>query len=195
MNKTPKDKRYLMLATASIPRSFFVNSLKTVGVEAEVLWEQDDQFASFEAPARIAPLLDDLMRDMHDDLGFQLVLLAVHQRTSFEEKLLQNALRFLPNRCCFPTDVIMRELSFGDFSSFAGLMKLFKDVHTDLLMTVGMYLRCGLDACLSARKLAIHRNTFNYRLNAFVEKTGLDIRDYHNALLLELYFALGGGRS
>ncbi|HBB05327.1 MAG TPA: hypothetical protein DCZ41_01870, partial [Firmicutes bacterium] len=47
-------------------------------------------------------------------------------------------------------------------------------------------------ACLTAETLYIHRNTFNYRLNAFIEKTGLDIREYHNALLLEFYFQFCG---
>ena len=62
-------------------------------------------------------------------------------------------------------------------------------------LTAGTYLRCGLDASLAANKLIVHRNTFNYRLNAFIARTGLDIRDYHNALLLELYFDLGGERA
>ncbi|MGN1075804.1 MAG: helix-turn-helix domain-containing protein, partial [Candidatus Enteromonas sp.] len=43
---------------------------------------------------------------------------------------------------------------------------------------------------LSAQTLFVHRNTFLYRLNKFIELTNLDIRDYHNALLLELYFQI-----
>jgi DNA-binding PucR family transcriptional regulator len=51
-----------------------------------------------------------------------------------------------------------------------------------------------LDATLSAKRLFVHRNTFLYRLNRFIELTNLDIRDYHNALFLELYFQLSAGR-
>ena len=43
---------------------------------------------------------------------------------------------------------------------------------------------------LASEALFVHRNTFNYRLNAFIRESGLDIRDYHNALLLEIYFQL-----
>jgi hypothetical protein len=34
-------------------------------------------------------------------------------------------------------------------------------------------LRCGLNASLAAETLIIHRNTFNYRLAQFIDKTGL----------------------
>jgi DNA-binding PucR family transcriptional regulator len=88
----------------------------------------------------------------------------------------------------------MKEMSFGDYSSYGALIKLFKGINYDLMLTASTYLRCGLDACLAAKKLFIHRNTFNYRLNAFIAATGLDIRDYHNALFLELYFQLSAGR-
>ncbi|MBP5090998.1 MAG: helix-turn-helix domain-containing protein [Bacilli bacterium] len=36
----------------------------------------------------------------------------------------------------------------------------------------------------------MHRNTFNYRLNRFVESTGVDVRYYHNALLLDYYLRM-----
>lgn len=188
------EKHFLFLSSKPIPKDYFLSCLEEAGVSEESVEFFDGSSGEFIAEANLSASLDDLLSVFHDDIGASVVVLAAHQHTSFEDKLLQNALRYLPNQCCFPTDVIMRELSFGDFSSFAPLMKLFKDVSRDLMLTAGTYLRCGLDACLAASKLIIHRNTFNYRLNAFVAKTGLDIRDYHNALLLELYFDLGGGR-
>lgn len=188
------EKHFLFLSTNPIPRDYFLSCLLEAGIAEESIEFFDDVSGEFIAEANQSAILDDLFSVLHDDIGAPLACLAAHQRTSFEEKLLHNALRYLPNQCCFPTDVIMREISFGDFTSFGPLMKLFKDVPRDLMLTAGTYLRCGLDACLAASKLIIHRNTFNYRLNAFIAKTGLDIRDYHNALLLELYFDLGGGR-
>ncbi len=189
------DKRYLFLSSSPLVRRYFVSSLEEAGVDPSSIEFFDDTSGEFVADAKMAASLDDVLLVLHDDLGCSVTILCAHQRTSFEDKLVRAALRYLPNQCCFPTDVIMREISFGDFSSFAPLVKLFKDVPRDLMLTAGTYLRCGLDASLAATKLIVHRNTFNYRLNAFVSKTGLDIRDYHNALLLELYFDLGGGRA
>lgn len=188
------DKHYLFLFSAPIQKAYFLSAMAELGVEAGDIEYHGPNSCSFVADAKLAASLDDVVAVLHDDLACTISVLCAHQRTSFEEKLLTNAIRYLPNQCCFPTDVIMREISFGDFSSFAPLMRLFKDVPRDLLLTAGTYLRCGLDACLAANKLIVHRNTFNYRLNAFVHRTGLDIRDYHNAMLLELFFDLGGGR-
>ncbi|MBE6126483.1 MAG: PucR family transcriptional regulator [Erysipelotrichaceae bacterium] len=189
------DKHFLFLSTGPIIKRFFIDSLSEVGIPEERFEFFDDRFGEFIADSRLSASLDDVLGVLHDDLGVTITILCTHQHTPFEEKLVRNAVRYLPNQCCYPTDVIMREISFGDFSSFAPLVRLFRDVPRDLMLTAGTYLRCGLDASLAANKLIVHRNTFNYRLNAFVAKTGLDIRDYHNALLLELYFDLGGDRA
>jgi DNA-binding PucR family transcriptional regulator len=92
------------------------------------------------------------------------------------------------------SDILMKEFSFGDFSSLPLLSQEFKAVPHELLLTAGAFLRCGLNASLAAETLIIHRNTFNYRLAQFIDITQLDIRDYHNALLLEIYFQLGAPR-
>ncbi len=189
------DKHFLFRSASPLPKSFFLASLSEVGIPEERFEFFDAYSGEFIADSRLQASLDDVVNVLHDDIGTSITILCAHQRTAFEDKLVRNALRYLPNQCCFPTDVIMREISFGDFSSFGPLVRLFRDVPRDLMLTAGTYLRCGLDACLAANKLIVHRNTFNYRLNAFIAKTGLDIRDYHNALLLELYFDLGGDRT
>ena len=188
------DKRYLFLSASKIQRAFFMDSLCELGIDRSSFTFDSDVQGDFVADSTLAPSIDDVLSVLHDDLGANLSVLCAHEKTPFELKLLQNAARYFPNQCCFPTDVILREMSFGDFSSFAPLRKLFKDLPRELILTAGAYLRCGLDASLAANKLLIHRNTFRYRLDAFIDRTGLDIRDYHNALLLELYFDLSAGR-
>ena len=64
--------------------------------------------------------------------------------------------------------------------------KAFKDLPYQLFQTADIYIQCGLNGQLASQKLYLHRNTFNYRLNQFVELTGIDIREYWNAQ----YFAL-----
>lgn len=183
-------KHYLFLFSSPIDKGVFLDALLGVGIE--------ESQVSFDSPTRgeiieesdSFPDLESILMPLHEDLGISLCLLCCHQNTSFEQKLLLEALAYFPNQALFPSDVILKEISFGNYSSFYPLTLLFKDVPREWMMTAGTYLRCGLDASLSARHLFIHRNTFNYRLEKFIEKTGLDIRDYHNALLLELYFQL-----
>ena len=117
-------------------------------------------------------------------------LVVSHRDWPLEKKLLQEAAGYFPNQCVYLTDVIMKELTFGNFSSIPLLSSEFRHVNKELMSTAGTFLRSGLNGLKTAEAENIHRNTFNYRLNRFIEVTGLDIRDYHNALLLELYFQL-----
>jgi hypothetical protein len=138
--------------------------------------------------------LGNLVLPLHDDLRVVITFLCAHANGPLEEKALKQAVAYFPNQALYLTDVLMKEFSFGDYSSLPLLSAEFKDVPHELLLTAGTFLRCGLNASLAAENLIIHRNTFNYRLARFIEKTGLDIRDYHNALLLEIYFQLGSHR-
>ncbi|OIK09703.1 helix-turn-helix domain-containing protein [Bacillus sp. MUM 13] len=52
----------------------------------------------------------------------------------------------------------------------------------ELIGTVKTYIECNSNASLAAKKLYIHRNSLQYRIDKFIEKTGLDIRTFHHAL-------------
>lgn len=56
----------------------------------------------------------------------------------------------------------------------------------ELLRTVNMYFTCNQNLTLTAKKLYIHRNSLNYRLDKLTEKTGLDIRKFQDAFALYL---------
>ncbi|MEE3299243.1 MAG: helix-turn-helix domain-containing protein, partial [Candidatus Enteromonas sp.] len=98
--------------------------------------------------------------------------------------------KYYPGQVSFMSDLILKQMSFGDFSSFAFLSALFRSLPEELLETGKAYLSAGLDAKLAADLLIVHRNTFNYRLNRFIEASGVDIRDYHNAMLLDYYLRM-----
>jgi sugar diacid utilization regulator len=58
----------------------------------------------------------------------------------------------------------------------------------ELLHSVAMFLRENLNLSETAKKLFIHRNSMQYRLDKFIEKTGLDIRQFDEAV--KVYLAL-----
>lgn len=58
------------------------------------------------------------------------------------------------------------------------------DEDDELLRTVRMYFACNQNLTLTAKKLYIHRNSLNYRLDKLTEKTGLDIRKFQDAFAL-----------
>lgn len=54
-------------------------------------------------------------------------------------------------------------------------------VDDELLETAKVFLECNLNASLAAKKLYMHRNSLQYRIEKFIEKTGIDIRHFRGA--------------
>ena len=182
------NKYYLFLSSDKIDRLYFREALRALsGHPVEVYYESDKKGYFYEDSSLYGGLAV-LLSTIHDDLGLNLVVLVAHERKGLEEKALVSALSYFKNMAVYLPDVLFKEFSFGDFSSLPLLKEEFFSLPPDLLETAGTYLRVGCEATAASKALFIHRNTFNYRLSAFIEKTGLDIRDYHNALLLEIYF-------
>ena len=109
---------------------------------------------------------------------------------SFEESLLPTCLSLFPNESTYLSELILKMTMYGNFSFYGPMLSLFTSIPHELMLTARAYLVSGCNAIKASKILFIHRNTFSYRLNQFIELTNLDIRDYHNATFLELYFAL-----
>jgi len=183
-------KYYFFLANGDIEKDALKDALDGLGQDYDIAYLSNRK-GYVMANEKFAVLLQGIVLMIHDDIGVTIAFLAAQTDDELAEKLLKEALAYFPNQCLFLSDVLMKEFSFGDFSSLPLLSAEFKKVPHELLLTAGTFLRCGLNASLAAETLIIHRNTFNYRLAQFIDLTGLDIRDYHNALLLEIYFQLG----
>lgn len=60
----------------------------------------------------------------------------------------------------------------------------------ELLHTIEAFLQSNLNASSTAKRLFIHRNSLQYRLEKLLEKTGLDIRIFSNAAFVFLAIML-----
>jgi hypothetical protein len=56
----------------------------------------------------------------------------------------------------------------------------------ELLLTIEAFLQSNLNASSTAKRLFIHRNSLQYRLEKLLEKTGMDIRTFSNATFIFL---------
>lgn len=72
---------------------------------------------------------------------------------------------------------------------FYGLLDDVED-DRDLLKSVQTYLETGMNVTTAARELFIHRNSMQYRVEKFIEKTGIDIKKFEQAVTV--YLALLG---
>ncbi|WP_449354118.1 PucR family transcriptional regulator [Virgibacillus natechei] len=56
----------------------------------------------------------------------------------------------------------------------------------DVLHTIKTFIECNLNVSLAAKELYMHRNSLQYRLDKFIEKTGVDIRQFNQAMIVYL---------
>ena len=187
-------KLYYFLSSRSLKAGPFQQGLLSLGVKEEDIVYEDSASGYFHGDSDLIASLDDFLVDLVRKDGAKVSLLCYHRDDDFGRSLAKEAFSFFPCQVSYPLDVILKQMSFGNFVSFAPLMRLFRGIPEELLLTAGAYLRCGMDAVLAGKRLDVHRNTMLYRLKSFIELTGLDIREYHNASLLELYFLLSKGR-
>lgn len=64
------------------------------------------------------------------------------------------------------------------------LQEFISDEET--LKTIHVFIECNLNVSETAKELYMHRNSLQYRLDRFYEKTGLDIRQFQDALTVYL---------
>ena len=56
----------------------------------------------------------------------------------------------------------------------------------EMFATIKVFLENNLNASVTAKKLYIHRNTLQYRIDKFVEKTGIGLKDFYGAFTVFL---------
>ena len=79
-------------------------------------------------------------------------------------------------------DKEMKEKIFDKFDK--GLSSLDKE----MIKTIDIFFKCGLNLSEAAKELYIHRNTLIYRLDKIQKYTSYDIRDFSSAVLLKNVF-------
>lgn len=65
---------------------------------------------------------------------------------------------------------------------------ILHDVKTDeeLLKTVQVFLESNSNTTLAAKKMYMHRNSLQYRVDKFIEKTGIDVKQFEGAIAVYL---------
>ena len=69
------------------------------------------------------------------------------------------------------------------------LSKTFADVFQEdreMFATIKSFLENNLNASLTAKKLYVHRNTLQYRVDKFTDKTGIQLKDFYSAFTVFL---------
>ncbi|MEE0725180.1 MAG: helix-turn-helix domain-containing protein, partial [Clostridium saudiense] len=82
-------------------------------------------------------------------------------------------------------DSVSEEMKKGVYDRFEkGISKL----DNEMIRTMEVFFKCGLNLSEAAKELYIHRNTLIYRLDKIQKYTNYDIRDFNDAVLLKIIF-------
>jgi hypothetical protein len=60
----------------------------------------------------------------------------------------------------------------------------------ELLKTIKVFFESNLNTTLAAKKLFMHRNSLQYRIDKFIERTGIDIKEFQQAAAIYMLIAL-----
>ncbi|WP_101843397.1 CdaR family transcriptional regulator [Halobacillus sp. Marseille-P3879] len=82
--------------------------------------------------------------------------------------------------------VFVHSLPPEDLYALNRLMLAGVEEDRDLLRTIKVFLESGSNASLAAKLLFMHRNSLQYRVDKFVEKTGVDIKQFEQGLVVYL---------
>ena len=64
----------------------------------------------------------------------------------------------------------------------------FSKLDNEMIRTIEVFFRCGLNLSDAAKELYIHRNTLIYRLDKIEKYTDYDIRNFNSAVLFKVVF-------
>lgn len=67
----------------------------------------------------------------------------------------------------------------------ASVLEAFSE-DKELMSTIKVFLESNSNASLAAKKLYVHRNTLQYRMDKFMEKTGVQLKDFDTAVMVYL---------
>ncbi len=108
-----------------------------------------------------------------------------------EKKLLELSLSEHPEERIFTREKSMPIYAYQNLLE-KDRQILFSDIHTiladdpELSKTIKTYIENQSNATLTAKKLFMHRNSLQYRIDKFIEKTGIDIKSFHGAFFTYL---------
>lgn len=128
-----------------------------------------------------------ILPTLTQDLGIRVSVVISHLAYPIAQEAGMVAALRKPSDILHLAELMLLLLSDKHHPLIDGVKDEFLRIPRDLYLTASAYLKAGLNATKASEKLYIHRNTFRYRLQQFIEFTSLDIRDHFHAL----YFIIG----
>lgn len=112
----------------------------------------------------------------------------------WEDHVFSVAKQFLPKASTVSKEQLIPYIVANEVSQetkqklTASIQLLLED--KELMKTIKVFLECNLNTTLAAKRLFMHRNSLQYRIDKFIEKTNIDIKQFQHAAALHILIAL-----
>ncbi|KMK75669.1 helix-turn-helix domain-containing protein [Alkalihalobacillus pseudalcaliphilus] len=144
-------------------------------------------------------LIDAVSSDFYVDMSILIGHTSSHpnlQRFQLEQNGLLRAHQMNPKKKVFVEHEINQYhiLSFMPVQERTKMLQLFLpeeiiDDH-ELIQSITVFFETNLNLSLAAKKLHMHRNSLQYRLDKFIDKTGFDIKQFSEAAFVQFLLLL-----
>lgn len=144
-------------------------------------------------------LVEAIMADFYIKVSFFLgssfsTFKAANELFSWEKNAFSLGRRALPKNEVYHKELLIPYLLAHEVSDLTKMLLLqtIEILHDDkeLLKTVKVFFESNLNTTLAAKKLFMHRNSLQYRIDKFIEKTGIDIKQFPKAAAMYLLICL-----
>lgn len=90
----------------------------------------------------------------------------------------------------YPIEKFIQEIVLMNKTKLKQSLKNFyySFVNQETIKTVIGFIEANMNASSASKKLFMHRNTLNYRLDHFIDKTEINIREFSGAMAVYLLF-------
>lgn len=166
-----------------------------------ILWENDHEGVIIEEnqdePISYETIIDVFMSDLSVSIhffvgpfmhslkeakkGYQMLLTGAHASRKRSEKAVVTYTEAIPY-------ILIDQSKDSIWTDLAATVLADAAADTDLLKTIETFIACNLNVSVTAKELYLHRNSLQYRLDKFRDKTGIDIREFQQAVAV--YIAL-----
>lgn len=170
-----------------------------------IVWEHDHRGVIIEKkqtptpdPLPFAEIVDTLSTDFY--ITLHLFIGQIHRYNdelyeSFchERHCFQLAQTYMPKQAVYQMEDIIPLLLIHRHSELETVKKSLPSLETlddEWLHIIKTFFQCDLNVSLAAKKLYMHRNSLQYRIDKFIEKTGMDIKHFKGAVAVYLAILL-----
>ncbi|MBY6038000.1 helix-turn-helix domain-containing protein [Fictibacillus nanhaiensis] len=137
-------------------------------------------------------LKDVLSTDFYMDISIYIG--SYHYQTAFakdtfereQKQFLAVKNNLLPKSVYTTADIVpyllLRSASEGTEMTLDLLFDEWAEEDQETLKSIKVFVECNMNISLAAKKLYIHRNSLQYRVDKFYDKTGIDVKQFKNAI-------------